>query len=138
MLGVLQLCSAIHLAYTKFKVCLNHTWNSIETLGHLRNSLFVTRFYLKTAFITLLKLLAGLYFVLTSIYCLLAYLPYTYADLILTPPNTWMPWFAHWHTVLYWLFLFVMASTSWENRWRLWYHFAFGGLALFGVFITVK
>ena len=44
---------------------------------------------------TLLRVAAGMYFVVTSLYCLLAFLPYTYAAFIKTPPYAWMPWLAH-------------------------------------------
>ncbi len=47
--------------------------------------------------------MAGTYFVLTSLYCLLAFLPYTYTAFIKAPPYPWMPWFAHHHVSLYWL-----------------------------------
>lgn len=51
---------------------------------------------------TLLRVAAGAYFVLTSLYCLLAYLPYTYCAFIKAPPYPWMPWFAHHQPLLYW------------------------------------
>ena len=44
-----------------------------------------------------------MYFVLTSLYCLLAYLPYTYTAFIKAPPYPWMPWFVHHQALLYWL-----------------------------------
>ncbi len=51
----------------------------------------------------MLRLLSGTYFVLTSLYCLLAYLPYTYTAFIKAPPYPWMPWFAHHQALLFWL-----------------------------------
>ena len=42
-----------------------------------------------------LRFAVGTYFVLTSLYCLLAYLPYTFFFLIKSPPYAWMPWFVH-------------------------------------------
>jgi arylsulfatase A-like enzyme len=51
---------------------------------------------------TLLKLVSGTYFVLTSLYCLLAFLPYTFCAFIKTPPYAWMPWMAHHQAALYW------------------------------------
>ncbi len=56
---------------------------------------------------TFLKLIWGAYLVLTSIYCLLAFLPYTYFALIKSPAYAWMPWFAHHHGTLYWPALFA-------------------------------
>jgi hypothetical protein len=52
---------------------------------------------------TLLRLAAGTYFVLTSLYCLLAFLPYTYCAFIKAPPYPWMPWFTHHQAALYWV-----------------------------------
>jgi len=51
---------------------------------------------------TLLKAVSGTYFVLTSLYCLLAFLPYTFVAFIRTPPYAWMPWLAHHQAILYW------------------------------------
>ncbi|HEV2400210.1 MAG TPA: sulfatase-like hydrolase/transferase [Candidatus Sulfotelmatobacter sp.] len=58
---------------------------------------------------TVLRIVAGTYFVLTSLYCLLAYLPYTYTAFIKAPPYPWMPWFAHHQALLFWL-----ASIAWS------------------------
>ena len=52
---------------------------------------------------TVLRVVAGAYFVLTSLYCLLAYLPYTYCAFIKAPPYPWMPWFTHHQAGLFWL-----------------------------------
>lgn len=41
-----------------------------------------------------LRCASGLAFVAASVYCLLAYLPYTYFALIKFPAYAWMPWFA--------------------------------------------
>lgn len=52
---------------------------------------------------TLLRLVSGTYFVLTSLYCLLAFLPYTYCAFIKAPPYPWMPFLTHHQAALYWL-----------------------------------
>ena len=52
---------------------------------------------------TVLRFVAAAYFALTSLYCLLAYLPYTYTAFIKAPPYPWMPWFAHHQALLFWL-----------------------------------
>jgi len=52
---------------------------------------------------TLLRLLTGSYFLFSSLYCLLAFLPYTYCAFIKAPPYPAMPWFAHHQALLYWL-----------------------------------
>ena len=60
---------------------------------------------------TLLRLLVGMYFVLTSIYCLLAFLPYTFYFLIKAPPYAWMPWFVRHQAGLYWI---ASAAALWR------------------------
>ena len=71
---------------------------------------------------TVLRLAAGMYFVLTSLYCLLAYLPYTYTAFIKAPPYPWMPWFAHHQAALYWLAIcagsFAAVSGSTSESWK--------------------
>jgi len=57
---------------------------------------------------TVLRIVGGTYFVLTSLYCMLAYLPYTYTAFIKAPPYPWMPWFVHHQALLFWL-----ASIAW-------------------------
>jgi hypothetical protein len=64
---------------------------------------------------SLLKLAWGAYLLLTSLYCLLAFLPYTYFALIKAPAYPWMPWFAQHHTLLYWATLAGVAVASWRK-----------------------
>jgi hypothetical protein len=52
---------------------------------------------------TFLRLASGTYFVLASVYCLLAFLPYTFCALIKAPPYPWMPWFVRHQGGLYWV-----------------------------------
>jgi len=59
-----------------------------------------------------LRLTAGTYFVLTSLYCLLAFLPYTFFFLIKAPAYPWMPWFVRHQAALYWI---AAASTVMAN-----------------------
>jgi Sulfatase len=87
---------------------------------------------------TILKLLWGIYLVLTSIYCLLAFLPYTYFALIKAPAYSWMPWFAHHHRPLYWLGLMAAAVASRvgkKTRADMW---LFGTLVLGGIYVTAR
>ena len=63
-----------------------------------------------------LKLLWVAYMLLTSFYCLLAYLPYTYYALIKAPPTESIPWFASHHVLLYWLLLLCTAGMNWRRR----------------------
>ena len=65
---------------------------------------------------TLLRLLAGTYFVLTSLYCLLAFLPYTFFFLIKSPAYAWMPWFVHHQAALYWLASAAAVAANWRPR----------------------
>src|SRR5579863_7241278 len=66
---------------------------------------------------TVLKLAAGTYFVLVSLYCLLAYLPYTFCAFIKTPPYPWMPWLAHHQALLYWLSVIALVAATGPERW---------------------
>jgi hypothetical protein len=87
---------------------------------------------------TFLKLLWGIYLVLTSIYCLLAFLPYTYFALIKAPAYSWMPWFAHNHRSLYWLAMLAAAVASRiakKTRTDAW---LFGALALAGIYLAAR
>jgi arylsulfatase A-like enzyme len=65
---------------------------------------------------TLLKVVAGTYFVLTSLYCLLAFLPYTFVAFIKTPPYAWMPWLAHHQAALYWVAIAAALASSWPGQ----------------------
>lgn len=85
-----------------------------------------------------LKSIWGAYLVLTSIYCLLAFLPYTYVALIKSPAYAWMPWFAHHQAALYWLTLIAAAAAlwpAWKNRAAA---LLFGSLALAGIYLAAK
>lgn len=65
---------------------------------------------------TLLRLTTGTYFVLTSIYCLLAFLPYTFFFLIKAPPYAWMPWFVHHQAALYFLATGCAVFANWWTQ----------------------
>ena len=65
---------------------------------------------------TLLKAVSGTYFVLTSLYCLLAFLPYTFFFLIKAPAYAWMPWFVHHQAVLYWFAAAAAVAANWRLR----------------------
>ncbi len=92
---------------------------------------------------TLLRLLVGMYFVLTSIYCLLAFLPYTFYFLIKAPPYAWMPWFVRHQAGLYWiasaaaLWAGWNLRDSWQRRSR-WLLTSVSGLTLVGIYITFR
>jgi arylsulfatase A-like enzyme len=68
---------------------------------------------------TVLRTVSGTYFVLTSLYCLLAFLPYTFCAFIKTPPYAWMPWLAHHQAALYWVAIGAALFSGWPVRdWR--------------------
>ena len=88
---------------------------------------------------TVLKLAAGTYFVLTSLYCLLAFLPYTFCAFIKTPPYAWMPWLAHHQAALYWPAVIAALIPAWplSTRGKRWVP-ALGLLAVAGVYVTAR
>jgi phosphoglycerol transferase MdoB-like AlkP superfamily enzyme len=73
---------------------------------------------LRTWISSLLKFSWGAYLLLTSVYCLLAFLPYTYFALIKAPAYAWMPWFARHQALLYWIILAGVAVASWHKPGR--------------------
>ena len=91
---------------------------------------------------TLLRLASGTYFVLTSIYCLLAFLPYTFYFLIKSPPYAWMPWFVQHQAALYWVAAAAAVLTQWSDRqesfsrshWRS--ELSVAALISFGIYVT--
>lgn len=82
------------------------------------------------------KLFCAAYLLLTSLYCLLAFLPYTYYALIKAPVYDWMPWFARHHSQLYWLALLGMAAAYWPARKTRWYLGSILAFCAVGVWIT--
>ena len=87
---------------------------------------------------TLLKLCWGAYLLLTSLYCLLAFLPYTYYALIKAPAYEWMPWFAHHHALLYWLAWGAAAVAYWPGRKNAWHTAIFLMLTLPGLYLLAR
>ena len=87
---------------------------------------------------TFLKLLWGTYLLLTSLYCLLAFLPYTYYALIKAPAYEWMPWFAHHHALLYWLVWVGAAVAYWPEKRAAWQAGIILVLAVPGVYLLAR
>ena len=92
---------------------------------------------------TLLRVIAGVYFVLTSLYCLLAFLPYTYTAFIKAPPYPWMPWFTHHQALLYWIAAAAVLVANWPLResWRRKNRFFLAGIGLLvagGVYLSIR
>ena len=75
---------------------------------------------------------------LTSLYCLLAYMPYTYYALIKAPPYDWIPLFVHYHAALYWVALAAAAIAYWPGRKTAWYVALFVIQVFLGFYITMR
>jgi nitrate reductase NapE component len=86
----------------------------------------------------ILKIFFGAYFALTSLYCLLAFLPYTYYSLIKSPAYSWMPWFAHHHDLLFWIAGLAAAVAYWPAKKRTAYLVCFCALACVGIYLAVR
>ncbi len=82
---------------------------------------------------TLSKVVWGMYLILTSSYCLLAFLPYTYVALIKEPPYPWMPWFAGHQAMLYLWALAGIAVTQWPKGNKVSFGVLLGALVVAGV-----
>lgn len=55
------------------------------------------------------------FFLLTSFYCLLAYIPYTYFAFIQAPFQAWLPALFHYHHLFYWPVMLVAAWSVWPE-----------------------
>ncbi|HEY6370060.1 MAG TPA: sulfatase-like hydrolase/transferase [Candidatus Sulfotelmatobacter sp.] len=82
--------------------------------------------------------MSGAYFALTSLYCLLAFLPYTFCAFIKTPPYAWMPWLAHHQAALYWsaVAAALISFWPWQKHKRTWA--GIGVLFAAGVYLTLR
>ncbi|HEV2114919.1 MAG TPA: sulfatase-like hydrolase/transferase [Terriglobales bacterium] len=87
---------------------------------------------------TILKLCWSVYLLLTSLYCLLAFLPYTYYALIKAPAYEWMPWFVHHHALLYWLAWGAAAVAYWPGRKRSWQSLILLALTVPGLYLLAR
>jgi sulfatase-like protein len=85
---------------------------------------------LRTCLTTIAKLGWGAYLLLTSVYCLLAFLPYTYVAVIKEPPYEWIPWFANHQAFLYFTALAGVAAVTWRRSSLFW--------ILPGVYLAVR
>jgi arylsulfatase A-like enzyme len=85
-----------------------------------------------------LKVFFGAYFALTSLYCLLAFLPYTYYSLIKSPAYAWMPWFARHHDLLFWVAVLAAAAAFRPVKKRAAFFACFGVLGCVGIFLALR
>jgi hypothetical protein len=87
---------------------------------------------------TVARLFWGACLILSSVYCLLAFFPYTYFELIKSPAYAWMPWFAKYQPVLYLIGLIGVFVSEWPKR-KFWTDFwVRAGLIAFGTYIAVE
>ncbi len=93
---------------------------------------------LRTCLAAGLKAFWGGFLLLTSLYCLLAFLPYTYSALIKAPPYDWIPWFAGHHAALYWLAFAAALLAYWPVRQSRIKLVLFGLQAGAGLYISVR
>lgn len=91
------------------------------------------QFWLRTC----VKVLSAAYSLLTSVYCLLAYLPYTYYAVIKAPPNPWVPWFATHHVQIYWVLLFCGVGAYWLHKRTSKFLVFFGASAVGGILLAL-
>lgn len=64
----------------------------------------------------LLKLCSGAYFLIASLYCFLAYIPYTFFFVIVNPPFQWLNTFAHYNLLLLWVAAAAATISSRSHR----------------------
>jgi hypothetical protein len=83
-----------------------------------------------------LKLLWGGFLAVTSLYCLLAFLPYTYYALIKAPAYSWVPFFVRHHALWFWIVSFgaAFAFHSPKNKLRYFVSLALTGCV--GLFLA--
>lgn len=93
---------------------------------------------MRSSLITVAKLVWGIYSALTSIYCLLAFLPYTYVAVIKAPPYEWMPWFANHQALLYWFAFGLIAAAHWPWKRSRGFPLIAGLLGSFGIYISAR
>jgi hypothetical protein len=89
-------------------------------------------------FDSVLKLLWGTFFVLTSFYALLASLPYTYYAFIKAAPYAWMPWFASYHALLIWPAILCIALVFRKALNSLPILLFLAVMVMFGIFLGVQ
>ena len=93
---------------------------------------------MKSWIYTLAKLFFGAFFILTSLYCLLAFVPYTYFFLIQSPPYPWLVTFAKYHRVLCWLAVAAAVLAYWPQRKKVLVRAAWIILVGVGLLFTVQ
>jgi len=85
-----------------------------------------------------LRIIWAGFFILTSLYCLLAYMPYTYCALVKAPPYFWLTWFVRHHALLYWVALMAGAISFRPNRKTPFVLLPWALQGLLGLFIALR
>jgi len=93
---------------------------------------------MRTLSTSLAKLGSGAFLLLTSVYCLLAYIPYTYLFLVKEPPMHWLVVFISRHAALYWIFFGAALYGYWSGRKSHWVRASLALQCLMGVFFTAR
>ncbi|MGA8152041.1 MAG: sulfatase-like hydrolase/transferase [Terriglobales bacterium] len=93
---------------------------------------------MRTWLFTISRMLWGVYLILTSVYCLLAFLPYTFVALIKEPPYAWVPWFAHHQAALYFLILALLLAADWPKGKTVHTFLLFGVLLFAGSYLIAR
>jgi len=88
---------------------------------------------MKIFFTSMAKLGAGGFFILTSVYCALSWIPYTYLFLVKQPPMHWLVLFIGHHATLYLVFLGLAICGYWPLRKDRWVQAALAAQALLGI-----
>src|SRR5260370_11607399 len=91
---------------------------------------------MKSGLLTVSKIYFCVYFVLTSVYCLLSSIPYTYFFLIKEPPYEWLIAFARYQPLLCWLAVFCLLFVNWKKRNAVWARAVFAATASLAVYLT--
>ena len=86
----------------------------------------------------ILKLAWGVFLALTSLYCLLAFLPYTYYALIKSPAYSWMPFFARHHALLFCIASLGVAVAFRGAKSRITFSTSTAILLCAGIFLSVR
>ncbi len=67
---------------------------------------------------TILKLYWGAYFIVASLYCFLAFTPFTYLFVIVNPPYPWISQFARYSAPLLWFAVAASIFSRWPRIWK--------------------
>lgn len=106
----------------------------INVYGHCGCLEIILRLLLATFF----RLIWGIYLLLSSIYCLLAFLPYTFFALVKAPPYEWIAGFAHYQGILYLAMLTPVAILQLRKQRDLMAMAAFSLLGAAGIYLVAR